>query len=183
MICRLAVCAALAALLSPIQARADDDGLEITFNDHCRECHSFVKDDNRLGPSLYGVVGRKAGVLPRLRLLAIAQGYWFNLGRAHFGQVDCGPRRRDLRQPDEPALRRHHGRGDAQEDHHLPEVDLADGYGRGAVAASVSHAWRRQKISHLKAIACGCGEDKQWPIHRNRPSSSSFQRRFRRRSA
>jgi cytochrome c len=36
--------------------------LEITFNDHCRECHSFVKDDNRLGPSLYGVVGRKAGV-------------------------------------------------------------------------------------------------------------------------
>jgi cytochrome c len=63
MIRRLAVCAALAALLSPIQARADDDGLEITFNDHCRECHSFVKDDNRLGPSLYGVVGRKAGVL------------------------------------------------------------------------------------------------------------------------
>lgn len=64
MIRRLAVCAALAALLSPIQARAADDGLEITYNDHCRECHSFVKDDNRLGPSLYGVVGRKAGVLP-----------------------------------------------------------------------------------------------------------------------
>ena len=24
-------------------------------------CHSFVKNDNRLGPTLYGVVGRKAG--------------------------------------------------------------------------------------------------------------------------
>lgn len=64
MIRRLAVCAALAALLSPIQARAADDGLEITYNDHCRECHSFLKDDNRLGPSLYGVVGRKAASVP-----------------------------------------------------------------------------------------------------------------------
>lgn len=64
MIGRLALCAALAALLCPFAAGAADDDLEITFNDHCRECHSFVKDDNRLGPSLYGVVGRKAGALP-----------------------------------------------------------------------------------------------------------------------
>jgi len=60
--CRLAICAALAAFFFPFEAEAADD-LEITFNDHCRECHSFVKDDNRLGPSLYGVVGRKAGAL------------------------------------------------------------------------------------------------------------------------
>jgi len=45
-------------------ALAADEDLEITFNDHCRECHSFLKGDNRLGPSLYGVVGRKAGVEP-----------------------------------------------------------------------------------------------------------------------
>jgi cytochrome c len=64
MIGRLVLCAALAAFLSPYEAEAADDDLEITFNDHCRECHSFVKDDNRLGPSLYGVVGRKAGALP-----------------------------------------------------------------------------------------------------------------------
>ena len=63
MIRRLAACAALAALLWPFEAAAADDDLEITFNDHCRECHSFIKDDNRLGPSLYGVVGRKAGTL------------------------------------------------------------------------------------------------------------------------
>ena len=30
----------------------------------CRECHAFDKGDNRLGPSLYGVVGRKAGTAP-----------------------------------------------------------------------------------------------------------------------
>ena len=51
--------AALAAAMIPVAA--DAEGFEISFNDHCRECHSFVKDDNRLGPSLYGVVGRKAG--------------------------------------------------------------------------------------------------------------------------
>jgi cytochrome c len=52
---------ALALLLGPSAARAADNDLELAFNDHCRECHSFVKDDNRLGPSLYGVFGRKAG--------------------------------------------------------------------------------------------------------------------------
>ena len=57
----------IALALTPLPlaaAAAADDGLEITFNDHCRECHSFVKDDNRLGPTLYGVVGRKAGTQP-----------------------------------------------------------------------------------------------------------------------
>jgi cytochrome c len=48
----------------PKQAWAADDELELAFNDHCRECHSFLKGDNRLGPSLYGVVGRKAGTEP-----------------------------------------------------------------------------------------------------------------------
>ena len=52
----------LTGLLLPATAHAED--LEIDFNDHCRECHSFVKDDNRIGPSLYGVVGRKAGTEP-----------------------------------------------------------------------------------------------------------------------
>jgi len=41
-----------------------NDDLELAFNGHCRECHSFDKGDNRLGPTLYGVVGRKAGTVP-----------------------------------------------------------------------------------------------------------------------
>ncbi len=56
--------AAVAAMAMPLTAGAADEDLEITFNDHCRECHSFLKGDNRLGPSLYGVVGRKAGLEP-----------------------------------------------------------------------------------------------------------------------
>jgi cytochrome c len=30
----------------------------------CRQCHSYKQGDNRLGPSLYGVVGRKSGTAP-----------------------------------------------------------------------------------------------------------------------
>jgi cytochrome c len=37
---------------------------QIAFNTYCRTCHSWIKGDNRLGPSLYGVVGRKAGTAP-----------------------------------------------------------------------------------------------------------------------
>jgi cytochrome c len=59
-LCAVAACV---VLLAPAGALAEED-LEISFNDHCRECHSFLKDDNRLGPSLYGVVGRKAGAEP-----------------------------------------------------------------------------------------------------------------------
>ncbi len=61
---RLMAASALAVLLLPLAASAEDDDLEISFNDHCRECHSFLKNDNRLGPTLYGVVGRKAGTEP-----------------------------------------------------------------------------------------------------------------------
>jgi cytochrome c len=61
--------AALAALMLSGVAHAQQptnpaEELELQFNGHCRECHSFVKNDNRLGPSLYGVVGRKAGTVP-----------------------------------------------------------------------------------------------------------------------
>ncbi|MBY0560366.1 MAG: c-type cytochrome [Hyphomicrobium sp.] len=46
------------------QSNASNDDLELAFNGHCRECHAFDKGDNRLGPTLYGVVGRKAGTVP-----------------------------------------------------------------------------------------------------------------------
>ena len=127
MIRRLAAGAAVFALLCALQARAADDDLEITFNDHCRECHSFVKDDNRLGPSLYGVVGRKAGVLPGYGFSQSLKRFRGDLGRADARQMDRQPRRRDQRQPDEPALRRRCGCGDQEADYHLSEIDLAAG--------------------------------------------------------
>lgn len=60
--CLLAAAAVLVLHVPFVQAA--DEELELAFNDHCRECHSFMKADNRLGPTLYGVVGRKAGTVP-----------------------------------------------------------------------------------------------------------------------
>jgi len=45
-----------------VEARAVDP--QMAFNNSCRTCHSMKEGDNRLGPSLAGVIGRKAGTLP-----------------------------------------------------------------------------------------------------------------------
>jgi cytochrome c len=42
-------------------AEEEGDAGKIAFNNSCRTCHSFKAGDNRLGPTLHGVVGRKAG--------------------------------------------------------------------------------------------------------------------------
>lgn len=52
----------LLALTSDLSAAAANDvEARLAFNDHCRTCHSARKGDNRLGPSLYGIIGRPAG--------------------------------------------------------------------------------------------------------------------------
>ena len=45
---------------------AHADG-ETDFNTHCRTCHSPKAGDNRLGPSLHGIVGKKAGTVAGYR--------------------------------------------------------------------------------------------------------------------
>jgi cytochrome c len=55
--------AVLLELTSVVPAKAANEG-EAAFNNHCRTCHSTKKGDNRLGPSLYGIFGKKAGTVP-----------------------------------------------------------------------------------------------------------------------
>ena len=43
--------------------RADAESGQLTFNNACRTCHTTKEDDNRLGPNLHNIVGRKAGSL------------------------------------------------------------------------------------------------------------------------
>jgi len=59
---RSTILASLLIVASPAaaQAAADEPG-EIIFNNHCRKCHTVKQGDNRLAPSLYGIVGKKAG--------------------------------------------------------------------------------------------------------------------------
>jgi cytochrome c len=44
-----------------IAAEEQSDDGQVAYNNACRTCHSFKPDDNRLGPTLHGIVGRKAG--------------------------------------------------------------------------------------------------------------------------
>jgi cytochrome c len=54
----------LSAGPSLAQQPASDDDAQQAFNNSCRTCHSVKEGDNRLGPNLNKIVGRKAGSLP-----------------------------------------------------------------------------------------------------------------------
>ena len=51
----LLVCSGAAA-----QDKPPDPGM-MMFNNACRTCHTIREGDNRLGPNLYGIIGRKSG--------------------------------------------------------------------------------------------------------------------------
>lgn len=62
----LAASAAMAlALASATAAHADGDSEkgEKVFN-KCKTCHEIATEKNKVGPSLHGVIGRKAGSVP-----------------------------------------------------------------------------------------------------------------------
>jgi cytochrome c len=49
----------------PVAAQGTEgDTGQQAFNNACRTCHIMREGDNRLGPNLHKVVGRKAGSLP-----------------------------------------------------------------------------------------------------------------------
>lgn len=54
----------LSAPSSLAQQPASDEAAQQAFNNSCRTCHSVKEGDNRLGPNLNKIVGRKAGSLP-----------------------------------------------------------------------------------------------------------------------
>jgi cytochrome c len=53
----------VSAPCSLAQQQASNDAGQQAFNNSCRTCHSVKEGDNRLGPSLNRIVGRKAGSL------------------------------------------------------------------------------------------------------------------------
>jgi cytochrome c len=48
----------------PAREGADREAGQLTFNNACRMCHTIKEGDNRLGPNLHNIIGRKAGSLP-----------------------------------------------------------------------------------------------------------------------
>ena len=53
--------ALLASFAPALAAEEQGDDGQVAFNNSSRTCHSFKEGDNRLGPTLHGIVGRKAG--------------------------------------------------------------------------------------------------------------------------
>ena len=58
------VALSVATLSAPAMAAGDAAKGAIVFN-QCKTCHVVDKGVNRVGPSLYGVVGRKAGTVAK----------------------------------------------------------------------------------------------------------------------
>jgi len=56
--------AALVLATAPAIGQDKADGGQLLFNNACRTCHTLRDGDNRLGPNLHGIIGRKAGSLP-----------------------------------------------------------------------------------------------------------------------
>jgi cytochrome c len=60
----IGVLAATAAASAQRVVADNDNAGQLAFNNACRTCHSTNEGDNRLGPSLHDIIGRKAGSLP-----------------------------------------------------------------------------------------------------------------------
>ena len=53
--------ALLLALAGPAAAEGDADAGKTSFTRRCAACHGVQQGQNKVGPSLHGVVGRQAG--------------------------------------------------------------------------------------------------------------------------
>src|SRR5262245_15393140 len=60
----MALMLASPSALSQTPQGAEDASGQLAFNNACRTCHMVKEGDNRLGPNLHKIVGRKAGSLP-----------------------------------------------------------------------------------------------------------------------
>ena len=86
--------AAFAASLSgmgPLSMAHADDSPEQAFNNACRTCHTIREGDNRLGPSLYKIVGRKAGSLPGYNYSAAMKDTDFVWNEANLARFIANP--------------------------------------------------------------------------------------------
>jgi len=78
------------ARILPSMAHADDSP-EQAFNNACRTCHTIREGDNRLGPSLYKIVGRKAGSLPDYNYSAAMKDADFVWNEANLARFIANP--------------------------------------------------------------------------------------------
>lgn len=59
----VSIMAVATVAMTPAQTRADEAG-EKVFKKYCTACHTVEPGKTKIGPSLAGIVGRKAGSIP-----------------------------------------------------------------------------------------------------------------------
>ena len=72
----------VACMLSSHSSLSQELGKEVAseqqvFNNACRTCHTIKEGDNRQGPNLYKIIGRKAGSLPDYNYSSAMKGAGF----------------------------------------------------------------------------------------------------------
>jgi cytochrome c len=73
---RVTALSGIAYLLLTSSSVPQESG-QLVFNNVCRTCHSTKEGDNRLGPHLQKIVGRKAGSLPNYEYSSAMKGASF----------------------------------------------------------------------------------------------------------
>jgi cytochrome c len=80
------------SLIAAGSARADSDG-EKVFKKYCTACHTVEAGKNKVGPSLAGVVGRKAGSAPNFAYSDVNKNSGVVWDEAHLDQYLTDPRK------------------------------------------------------------------------------------------
>ena len=63
-VCLTVTLSGMACMLSHSALSQELAAEQQVFNNACRTCHTLKEGDNRQGPNLHGIIGRKAGSLP-----------------------------------------------------------------------------------------------------------------------
>jgi cytochrome c len=88
-----AVCSAyvMLSVSSSVSQEGDVASGQLVFNNACRTCHTTKEGDNRLGPNLYKIVGRKAGSLQNYGYSSAMKGADFAWDEAKLNRFIADP--------------------------------------------------------------------------------------------
>ena len=76
---------------SPVPQERDVASGQLIFSNACRTCHTTREGDNRLGPNLYKIVGRKAGSLQNYGYSSAMKGADFAWDEAKLNRFIADP--------------------------------------------------------------------------------------------
>ena len=83
---------AMAYLLSSHSALSQEAASEqLVFNNACRTCHTIKEGDNRQGPNLYRIIGRKVGSLPDYNYSSAMKGAGFTWDKENLERFIASP--------------------------------------------------------------------------------------------